>query len=260
MGAAILLAATLSDLGARLVCRGTDRAPRWVLLLACAVALCSGAAVALSVWGWPGLVAFVVTAIAWGAVAAASDAGARPRLHIGALCLLGAALAVAAAMAPWHQGATAPGGVAWDALIAWAAAAGFLTRPANEACRSVFALLHLRQPSGSQAIGPVRPPRRWTIRGFAERTVEVEEPAPAPGAPLLGGGRLIGTLERGLIVALVIAGMPPALAALAAAKGIVRFPEIAADRETGAKAEEFLVGSLMSWSIAGAVTAFLLLG
>jgi hypothetical protein len=41
-----------------------------------------------------------------------------------------------------------------------------------------------------------------------------------------------------------------------AAKGIVRFPEISRDGETGARAEYFLVGSLVSWVI-GLGAAFL---
>ena len=65
------------------------------------------------------------------------------------------------------------------------------------------------------------------------------------------GGRIIGPLERLLIVFLALAGAPTLIAALLAAKGIVRFPEISADRGTGSKAEEFLIGSLTSWGLAG---------
>ena len=35
-----------------------------------------------------------------------------------------------------------------------------------------------------------------------------------------------------------------------AAKGIVRFPEISRDGDTGNRAEYFLIGSLVSWVIA----------
>lgn len=71
------------------------------------------------------------------------------------------------------------------------------------------------------------------------------------------GGRLIGPLERLLVVALTLAGAYSLLAAVLAAKGIVRFPEISKDGETGARAEYFLVGSLVSWVVALAA-AFLL--
>lgn len=64
------------------------------------------------------------------------------------------------------------------------------------------------------------------------------------------GGRLIGPLERILVVVLTLAGAYSLLAAMLAAKGIVRFPEISRDGETGARAEYFLVGSLVSWVVA----------
>lgn len=80
---------------------------------------------------------------------------------------------------------------------------------------------------------------------------------PQPPATGFQGGRLIGPLERILVIALTLASAYPLLAAMLAAKGIVRFPEISKDGETGARAEYFLVGSLVSWVIALAA-AFLL--
>ena len=88
-----------------------------------------------------------------------------------------------------------------------------------------------------------------------------DAPADAPGAAPSGaptrdrrdafqGGRLIGPLERMLVLILTLAAAYPILAAMLAAKGIVRFPEISRDGETGARAEYFLVGSLVSWVIA----------
>ena len=56
---------------------------------------------------------------------------------------------------------------------------------------------------------------------------------------------------------LAVVGAYHVVAALMAAKGIVRFPEISADAkrddpvQAGTKAEEFLVGSLASWGLAG---------
>ncbi|MFJ6534477.1 hypothetical protein [Microbacterium sp. NPDC091662] len=77
-------------------------------------------------------------------------------------------------------------------------------------------------------------------------------PATEPRDPRGGfkGGRLIGPLERILVLILTLAAAYPILAAMLAAKGIVRFPEISRDGETGARAEYFLVGSLVSWVIA----------
>lgn len=73
--------------------------------------------------------------------------------------------------------------------------------------------------------------------------------APVPAGPATGfrGGRLIGPLERILVLMLTLVAAYPLLAAMLAAKGIVRFPEISRDRKSGAGAEYFLVGSLVSW-------------
>ena len=79
----------------------------------------------------------------------------------------------------------------------------------------------------------------------------------APTVVDLRGGRLIGPVERVLIVTLTLAGALPIVAGLLAAKGIVRFPEISNDGVGGSKAEYFLVGSLMSWTIAVASTGLI---
>ena len=68
---------------------------------------------------------------------------------------------------------------------------------------------------------------------------------------------MIGPLERLLIVALALVGAEAVIVGLLAAKGIVRFPEISADGRRGSKAEEFLIGSLVSWTIAGLMAAYL---
>jgi hypothetical protein len=86
-------------------------------------------------------------------------------------------------------------------------------------------------------------------------------PKPSPGAaplpsPILKGGRLIGPLERILVFVLTLAGAYTLIAAVFAAKGIVRFPEISRDGETGARAEYFLIGSLVSW-VTALAAAFL---
>ena len=76
-------------------------------------------------------------------------------------------------------------------------------------------------------------------------------PAPRPAAPFteLKGGRFIGPLERVFLLALVLTGQFTAVAAVIAAKGIVRFPEISKDETGGSKAEYFLVGSFASWAL-----------
>lgn len=96
------------------------------------------------------------------------------------------------------------------------------------------------------AIPPAAPhsPRRWWARA---------RPAPPSPAPSrfteLKGGRFIGPLERVFLLALALTGQFTAVAAVIAAKGIVRFPEISKDDTGGSKAEYFLVGSFASWAL-----------
>ena len=73
----------------------------------------------------------------------------------------------------------------------------------------------------------------------------------------LKGGRLLGPMERLLILGLGLAGQLAAATAVVAAKSIIRFPEINAQkaRENGNigiddVTEYFLVGSFASWIIA----------
>ncbi|OZD55538.1 hypothetical protein CH252_06675 [Rhodococcus sp. 06-1477-1B] len=80
--------------------------------------------------------------------------------------------------------------------------------------------------------------------------------ADGDAVPTLKGGRLIGPLERILVFVLTLTGAYTLLAAVLAAKGIVRFPEISRDRDDGDRAEYFLIGSLVSWVTSLAV-AFL---
>ena len=73
----------------------------------------------------------------------------------------------------------------------------------------------------------------------------------------LKGGRLLGPMERTLILGLGLAGQLAAATAVVAAKSIIRFPEINAQkaRDNGSigiddVTEYFLVGSFASWIIA----------
>jgi hypothetical protein len=78
----------------------------------------------------------------------------------------------------------------------------------------------------------------------------------------LKGGRMIGPMERVFILGLGLAGEPTAAGIVIAAKGLIRWPELQALRETKAKpgidavTEYFLVGSFASWLVALASLAF----
>lgn len=89
----------------------------------------------------------------------------------------------------------------------------------------------------------------------------------------LKGGRLLGPLERLFIVGLGLAGELTAAGIVVAAKGLIRFPELQAERDKarGARSsgdgpvsaaihdvtEYFLVGSFVSWTIALAALGLL---
>jgi hypothetical protein len=82
----------------------------------------------------------------------------------------------------------------------------------------------------------------------------VGEPQPSDK---LKGGRLLGPMERLLIVGLGLGGQLTMATAVVAAKSIIRFPEINAQkaRENGGigideVTEYFLVGSFASWILA----------
>lgn len=73
-------------------------------------------------------------------------------------------------------------------------------------------------------------------------------------APALKGGRLVGPMERLLILGLGLAGEVTAAGIVIAAKGLLRFPELQATRrERGPGIHEvteyFLVGSFVSWLV-----------
>lgn len=94
----------------------------------------------------------------------------------------------------------------------------------------------------------------------------VADPGLAEPSTRLRGGRLIGPLERLLIYGLVLAGAFTAATLVAAAKGLLRFPEVsdlqrvetspgqpAPDPGPDLVTEYFVVGSLASWTVAFAV-------
>lgn len=204
----------------------------------------------------PALLAIpVVLAAVWLATtsstaATRSAAGVLPA--VGVLVALAALLvwdrtaaSLAGYIVDWHRGAipAAIGDIPLTALLVGLGAAVFLVESANLVVRASL------QPT---RVVPAATPSPRARRSWWARSEPV-----APVIEDLRGGRLIGPLERLLIVALTITGGAPIVAGLLAAKGIVRFPEISNDGAGGSKAEYFLVGSLVSWTIAIAATGLL---
>lgn len=143
------------------------------------------------------------------------------------------------------------------------AAVFLLTVPAN---RLVAAVLQCARGGGGEPLRAHRGAQPGGVCGTGPADVletgpadvlEADGGASAPAARRgLSGGRWIGPLERLLIVLMAASGPEAAIAAIIAAKGVIRFPEVSKD-DTGEKAEEFLIGSLVSWGLAVAAAVFI---
>lgn len=236
--------------------------PAGVVLVAGFLVLGAGADVLAAAAG-------VVVALAW-AVAMPADAaraGARvwPAVALLAALAVASLVPVASPTGPvadvWNRSLAGEHGVPAEAALAFVVVTLALTRTANlitraalDRARRVDAADDARATQAPVTDLPEpRPARGWrlTVRGRDVVHVRPDDAPEPPRGPVMRGGRLIGPLERQLVLALGLVGAFPVLAAVLAAKGIVRFPEISADRARGTKAEEFLVGSLVSWTCAG---------
>lgn len=88
---------------------------------------------------------------------------------------------------------------------------------------------------------------------------QAELPSGPQASDQLRGGRLLGPMERVLIIGLGLAGQLTAAGLVIAAKGLIRFPELQAKRDESSTVdavgidevtEYFLVGSFVSWLVA----------
>lgn len=146
------------------------------------------------------------------------------------------------------------GDVPFDLAMLVLGAGVFLLESSNLVVRAALDGEHTWRPADpapENESASVPAPVPAPVVAEATESILASEPA-KPADPRGGfkGGRLIGPLERTIVMILTLAAAYPLLAAMLAAKGIVRFPEISRDGETGARAEYFLVGSLVSWVIA----------
>jgi hypothetical protein len=252
---------------------GTDAAPRRVLTVIVVLLLWIGVAVvAVPGLGLP--VGAVATAIVLAALWIATTTPVRPtdarpsttprrvwwrRSGSWPSVLLAVALAVLLLTVPsvdpsgfvveWQRG-SAPAFVATvplPAIVGGVGAALFLVDSANVVVAQALPP-GLSPDTVSQSVegGPA-----WRL--FARRprgeTRTAADGDGSEGTVLLQGGRMIGPIERLLLAGFSLVGAFPVVAALIAAKGIVRFPEIRRET-TGYQAEYFLIGSLVSWAMA----------
>jgi hypothetical protein len=233
---------------------------RWLSVFAvwAATAVTGVAGLGVPIWA---VVVIVLLSAAWAVAVSGNEKSRRGVWPALVLLLIVAAVTLADSTAATGFVVDAYENIRLDALadvdlrtaLAGVAVAVFLTRSGNLIARA--ALGRSRDPEPTST-APTREGWELRVRGVLFGTVTRPAQA-APDGPVLRGGRMIGPLERVLIVILALAGAPAIIAALLAAKGIVRFPEISADRASGSKAEEFLVGSLTSWSMSGAAVLYL---
>jgi len=205
---------------------------RW-LIFGCVAPLTVALAIQLTAADAAAWVAFAMLAatVAWVAL----------RLWLGAdIAAVWLAVAIAAGVA---AEAVTPGSETGDVavvIIAIFGVAVFLTHPANEVCRAVL----------DRARVPHETPGALEVEDAAAPELETPQAT-------LRGGRFIGPLERWSVTVLALLGAQAVIVGLMAAKGIGRYPELAGDKGHSSKAEEFLIGSLVSWLLAAGFAAYL---
>lgn len=151
-------------------------------------------------------------------------------------------------------------GVSPTTIAAAVSAIAFLTASSNEIVRAVGGVAkftNAQTPSNVTAARQVEAASTWFVRIRAIDVATVHSKRGDPPTSSFRGGRVVGPLERFLVVTSLLAGVPVVIAGIVAAKGAVRFPEISADKSGGVKAEEFLVGTLCSLLLAG-LAAFII--
>lgn len=155
--------------------------------------------------------------------------------------------------------------ISLEAMLAAVSVGIFLLKSANNVTLALAALGRAHEEDASPASGnsaeteatAAESRNKWELFISRVKVASVRAGEKPKRGPELKGGRIIGPIERLLIVVLAFAGAPQIIAALAAAKGIVRFPEISEDRGSGSKAEEFLVGSLASWTLSAVAVLYI---
>lgn len=253
IAAALVLTIAFSDAGSWCIARFTrqgQRAVRSVLVFLAGWAVVAAVAGA-SAFGPFGLLLGVV-GFAWPLVTARFPAAA-----VAFAVLVAAAVFLQPLLPGFMLGGTPiPLGAAGSTSLRWLATLGavvlFLGPSANLLCRSALERARATEQRAfltASAATDDAAAHGWDswLEALRRRiAVPIRKPQE------MRGGRIIGPLERWILLGLALSGAQPVIAALVAAKGIVRFPEINKNSGEGSKAEEFLVGSLLSWGIAGA--------
>jgi uncharacterized membrane protein YhaH (DUF805 family) len=164
------------------------------------------------------------------------------------VALLGARVDPGLIGAVWHMPSPL-GDVPFDRAILVVGTVAFLLESANVVVRAALDVempAPFRTIAGGAALDVSGP----DADADAAPAGDQRDAVPLSVEPALKGGRLIGPLERVIVFAMMLAGAYTLVAAVFAAKGIVRFPEISRDDGSGSRAEYFLVGSMVSWGLA----------
>ncbi len=231
--AVLLLAVGIADL-----CRRAVRAP-WPPLAVGPVVVAACAALG-ALWHGGDIPLLVVAAgatVAWEWQCLRSERSGRQQAA--PLAVFAAALALLIILSGWSS---AVGGVVgrWSAWVQLP-----LSHVTPTRLLMIVGVVLLQFATGNQlvrlvlgSVGAVRP---------------AGEPQPSDR---LKGGRLLGPMERLLILSLGVGGQVAAASAVVAAKGIIRFPELSAQKNRNGDVgidevtEYFLVGSFTSWLLA----------
>ncbi len=172
--------------------------------------------------------------------------------HVGALVALGAGVAWLLGLSGWAS----PVGGLLGRWLAWADLPLVGPDPSAGGVLLVVGLLLVNLSTANVlvrlvlvAVGAMRPV-------LPDDLATADDPQPSDQ---LRGGRLLGPMERILILGLGLAGQLTAAGLVIAAKGLIRFPELQATRKDGSGVdgvgidhvtEYFLVGSFVSWLVA----------
>ncbi|MBW1640004.1 hypothetical protein G3H63_13110 [Microbacterium resistens] len=248
-----LLAIGLADVLRRFV---PTRA-RWFAIAVAGLAVLILAAIANAAWF--GLLALALGALWLWAMPSAGRAplASWPAVLLAVLCAAGVAFGPARKDAGvFGDGWVVPalgGAVPFDLVVLAVGVFAVMLETGNVVVRAALESEHAILPADADADAGARADARAGADADAGARADARAGADAP-APVreegFRGGRLIGPLERVIVLLLTLAAAYPLLAAMLAAKGIVRFPEISRDGHSGARAEYFLVGSLVSWVVA----------
>jgi hypothetical protein len=229
--AVMLIATGIADVSRRL----TDR--RWLPVIVAPAAIIGCAALA-GLWRLGDVVLLLIAAAASvGWVVSCARAERTGEGELTPLVLFGGAAGLLILLSGW--GSDVAGVVArWPSWVSISVGADRLLM--------VIGVALMQLVTGNQLVR--------LVLGSVGAVKPAGEPQPSDR---LKGGRLLGPMERLLILGLGLAGQLAAATAVVAAKSIIRFPEINAQkaRENGGigiddVTEYFLVGSFASWIIA----------